>query len=859
MTLSSDGTAERDMSSKPQDITWIGLAGELLARRDLKPAVRAQLKQALEVGDPDVAGARVKALLASAVAERAADARTDGAAPQSEGEARRARALVSHALKQLDQSSDGLDPRLERFLSTALSSYAAAYRSAGEPKGLEAPADLVGSTLDSLRSKHAMARRARVGVLTPAEVQEIAAGTRRLADTATVASSGDIERDLDAWREASHTPSERMERLREGSLGDGEYVLALIEPGPTGERVAVHPLTGAGAPSARPVAQFAAPVSAEPVSMVRLMVEPVVTQAAPTGVRAPVLVAAEPADVSNQLQAAIAINEARIALYAQTLRGRSDLRGAARLAAERRLERMEQETAALASGSPDAATLGRFLTQWGKELSRDLASLRTRLAPPTSDGFSRGLSALSRMGALQQRLSDLDRAVAGQPDVDGYTGLGGERLLLRPDSPAESIFDTLRGATVAAAGARSEGRSAVGEGLSTDVTLRAAGRSAVPTGRRQRALDAVMRAGQRLRQALTTAAQGTQAGLAIDSGPRPLLRPQGMPSVIRADMRSPLLRNVLLPAMQQVSGPSKALARTAQRSASSGSTWSPEQLLGTILGSEAIRIIEERPELARSLLGQMGDLAGRLERSDKPPSKGAIRRAGQEMRERVSMITAATDDESDDHGAAANEATDAVGAAAGFAPAGVPATLEEATSMASQTISDVAGDLAQEGQALSSALKDRIGPFVDWGDDMQLYSGPVASAALDEMGAMGASIGRDVYVHQRVMQRGGVEAAAVVGHEAVHAQRSRLGQGSIETEEAEAYRVEAEIRSSFTLGELAKEHKPEVPGKGENDPQAEAEEAGRRDIVAKDLLDLVAIRLEEEVERTAIKRGGLLR
>ena len=853
------------MSPSSRHNVWIGLATDLLDRDDIRPDIRQEVERALQHSDPAAVADSVRHALAGAITkhQREEERLLEQARTSKERQlklARQALSLIDHGIRRVQESPEHLATGLVRFLKSALLDYVGAYDLAGRPDGLESSEQVVARVLDQLSRRTVLGRPARVGVLHANEIAGVATGAVPLTATATVVSTGSLQRDLEKWHGSSEIPEDRRRQLQNGDFGDGEYVLTVIQPTAAGEQITVHPISAGGRPTPEPIARFTGPKQAEPIPVVNVIVAPAVTEPLPQ-VRQPVQIGdyrrALP-QIDDLRQTAVALNQSRIGLYAEILRTRSDLRGAARQAAERRLERMELESAALADDDAPIGTIHHYLSQWSKELGRDLTALSAKIGLPSVEGtFTRRLGALSRMGALQSRFDSLKAGAEGVVYRSGvFSGLSDEaRVLLQPESSSRSIFDSFSGPRVSSGAQRAEARSVAGEKLSSQVMMRDAERATAPARKTQRYLREVARAGRRLGQALTTASVMSQSGLGLSSRLSPLLRPAGMPSVIRADTRSPLLRHLLLPAMEQVSGPNRALARRA--SGASAQSQTPEQLFGALLGERGMELIEKRPELAKNLLGQMGDLAQRLSRAGEAPSMGALRRAGMEMRERLSTVSAIEDD---DAGGAPQPtegevAADVVGAAVGVPPEGSVPSIEEASSMAETAVSDVAGELAQEGAPLASALKERIEPFVQVGADTKVYSGAIASRALDEMGAMGASIGRDIYVHQRMMQLGGADTAAVIGHEAVHAQRSRLGGGSVESEEEEAYKVEAKIRDSFQLGELAREQAPDLPGKGEDDPTAESEKDAKTDVMINDLADAVSNLWEDEAVLSTLTPG----
>lgn len=850
-----------------QDEIWVGLAQELLARPDVRPDVKSRLEATLEAGEPEAIATRVREVLAAEVAAssrserpRAASPAHTQPSPQDRAAARQAHALLNHGLRAAEQASGGeISQRLFHFLRDALDRYGAAYAQAGAPRDMESAEAASARVLQAVSARTVPGRSARVGVLTPAEVSALAAGRVRADQLATVRASGDWERDVERWRQDGSVDAGRRAALASPALRDGEYVLAVIQPGDDGERVDVYPIAGNGQAAQRPVARLSAPPSVERVSVASALVRPAVAQrkartqagARPAAVRraSPARAARQREGLSEARQAAIAVGQARVAMYADILRGRSDLHGAARRAAERRLERMREESEALV-GATSIEQVRGLAGKWQRELGTDISRFAERGLDPIGGEAAR-LETLSRLGALGVRLDELTRAgTDAEPGARALRGGGEARELVRSLEPADSVFDTLPGPSVSAAAQRAEARPVPGESLAAGVILEGARRAASPTAGKQQGLRELAGAGRRLRQALTSADAMRRSGLALSSSLMPLLRAE-MPSDIRPDMRSPLLRSVLLPAMHQVSGRGRTAARREGGAGSGPGAGpqipaNPEALFAMLLGEEGLSLIENMPSLARNIMTQMGGLAERLGSAGEMPNLQALERAGEVLRERLSGLSMIPEGVPDLDQIGDTVRDREVGEAVGM-------SLQEAAGdfVSEAGIDDVAGALAEEGQALTGALKDKIKQYVDIPSDTRLFAGPVATAALGEMGALGASVGRDIYVREDVLARGGADAAAIVGHEAVHADRSRRGAGSVETEEKEAYRVEGLIRDSFNLSELVREQPPAPGGAsapaGAPSGEAEANEGMKRGALIEELVSAVSDLMSWEV------------
>jgi hypothetical protein len=168
-----------------------------------------------------------------------------------------------------------------------------------------------------------------------------------------------------------------------------------------------------------------------------------------------------------------------------------------------------------------------------------------------------------------------------------------------------------------------------------------------------------------------------------------------------------------------------------------------------------------------------------------------------------------------------------------------PSPAEASRGAGGPPVEDVAGALAQEGVALGREMRDRItAAGVDIGYGQRIMSGPLTTAALGEMGARGATIGRDVYVRQDILTQGGPAAAATVAHELTHANQP-TGM-SVESAEAQAYQVEAAVSQSFNMSELAREQPAKVPGKQDTSgPGAKTQKESKEEVIVDELADAV--------------------
>ncbi|MCA9563663.1 MAG: DUF4157 domain-containing protein, partial [Myxococcales bacterium] len=701
------------------------------------------------------------------------------------------------------------------------------------------PVSVIQTALGQIETATVMASRSRLAVLSASEFAAVAQGKTSLSELPSVDSSGDTTEDLARWARENESLSTRTEALA-GRGRDADYLIVTSKPTPTGDILQAFPISPGGRPASEPLMAVSVPASPEPTSVVRTIAE---RTGGPERERTSISLSAEPTEAPErpfaaQLESAMAINQARISVYQQVLSSRDDLRGAARAAAERRLERLEGENQTLA-GLDDPSGLQRQIGAWLSDLDRDISTLSGRMGRPGDHGYSEGLDALARLGAIRARLA----ALMGRAPSAPRTMSGSEpRVFLHSQPAATSIFDQLS-ATPGTVARRAESVVPAGEPLSHRVSMRAAERAASSPRQRQEVRQ-LAAAGAQLARAMANQTSASKAGLGLSSSLTPLARVE-MPSELRPKTDSPILRQVFLPAMERVSGPGRAMARTAaQQMSSSGLTRTPpsEALYGMILGEEGVSLAERAPNVARGVLDQMGGLAERLVRSGVAPTASAMWRAGSALRDRILGVAAnpTGDGAPDSLQQAGNAVESAVSAAASRGA--------EATSQGlAATVDRAAADLAQEGAPLAAAIKEKIEPFVEVSSHTRMFSGPTASRALDEMGALGASVGQDIFVHQRVLAKGGAEAAAIVGHEAVHAQRSRLGAASLQSEEQAAYEVESQIRDSVNVGELAKEDSGGT-AEAEDTSQGGGEQKFDKEGLIEKLADLVGDLIGEELE-----------
>ncbi len=409
------------MSNLESQKVWLGLANELLARPDLRETLRNELQTALSGSDLDKSAKTVRATLTKALANQKEGGQIAAVASMARNlaEAKQAKRLLEHGLSRVTATSGELEPRLVQFLEKALATYAEASHAAGNPPELEATEVLVGRALDALAKRTTRARQARVGVLNAEEIARVASGALSVAEAATVVSTGDFEQDLKAWQQSDQMSAARRQQVSSGDFADGTLSVVVVHPTLKGQSVEVHPLSANGRPTAEPVARYNAPKQTESVGVVRTILTPAITE--PQRVRKQAVPRIQTSKSMPDLsrlaevrQAAVAANQVRIALYAEILKARSDLRGAARQASERRLERMQLESHDLADSGLSSQRLERYLKQWSKEIGRDLAALSGRASlPSVNELFHRQLNAISRMGALQSRLNNLHSMAKG--------------------------------------------------------------------------------------------------------------------------------------------------------------------------------------------------------------------------------------------------------------------------------------------------------------------------------------------------------------------------------------------------------------------------------------------------------------
>ena len=593
------------MSDSIKATVWTELARELVARPDVRPELKTTLRQALTDSDSERAATAIRSALARSMSDAGSSdrrrqrhvAEREAAQAKASDAARQTRALVEHGLARLEAGGDEVvSGRLCAFLRDQLFDYADAIAVAGEPVALAPPNKLAERVLEALASRQVMARPLRIGILSSEEVAAVASGRLDPTESLTIRSTGDAEADLAAWQQSNEVEPARRQAIGAGEFADGEYLLAIVEPTASGQRLVVHPITADGDTVPEPIERFDIPGRDEAISAARLILEPAVTLA--PGAR-PAMMAArlgpstsDTSSLQNVRDLAVALNQARIDLYTQILESRSDLVGGARFAAERQLERMVAESSTLARDD-QAAHIGVVITKWRDELTRDMAVLLAK---------SDDIEALSRLGALRHRLESARTAMEGVERGERALRGAGEQTLVfaRPALEPTSVFDNLAGASLAR-GASASAQPVAGEALTADVVTRDAERSTRPSRETRKLVAAVKSGGEQLRRALTSMSVLQESGLSLSSRLRPLLR-AAMPSNLEPDLRSPLMRNVLLPALEQVSGKAGARASKAavQRMAGmSGPAVRPEALYGMLLGSTGVELVERRPEVAR--------------------------------------------------------------------------------------------------------------------------------------------------------------------------------------------------------------------------------------------------------------------
>jgi hypothetical protein len=825
--------------------------------------VREAIDRALAHDDAEQIGEAVRTALARALTEQR-EAEATAAREREQSEAAQARhmaaakqslALVDHGLTQLSQAPETITPRLASFLRSSLSSYAHAVEAAGAPEALAAPDTIANRILGVLAERQVATRPARVGILTNDEIAAIAAGELEPTDAATVRSTGDLAHDLARWQASPAADAERRVRLAEGQFQDGEMVFATIRSGETGRQVDVYPLTADGHAPPEPVAEFTIEPREERVSAVSVLVEPTVVEPRRAAEPGPLagLISTEPIALAGPVELrdmAVALNQARIDLYAEILSQRPDLTGEARTEAERRLARMQEESLALADAGPEPSALVGFLAQWSSEIQRDLATLAERTPDlARRELYGRNLGALSRMGALQTRLDSLLQAARGEVGTPRtMRGMAEPTELVRPEAAPASIFDTLAGAELAQTARKAAQRPVPGEKLSAAVALRDVERSAPPEREAREFLRAV-RATAALHPAMTTASAFGEAGLGLSSDLKPLLRAQGMPAEIRPDTSSPLLRNLLLPAMERVSGKKRTLARRGQAPKAPA-------LYSAMLKDAGMALAQARPGVARSLMTQMGNLSERLSASGSTPTLAQLSQTGEALRRRALKVVAGGSAETVQ--AARQDAVSARQLAAG-AEEDTQLVREAQLAAADAEVDQVARAMEGEAGQIDSGVRRQIAPDVDVAAGQRVISGPVSTAALSQMGALGATVGTDIYVREDLS---GVQRAAVIGHEAVHA---KAAGGTVEEQESAAYATESAIyrRLADEARELAQEEtglaRMEAPSEDKDADELDEEPDPNKKIqmLAMLVLDkwLEATRLEQERMGTGAAKG----
>jgi hypothetical protein len=816
------------MADSFQSRVWTELARELCARRDLRAEVRTALERALEDDDPEAAAPAIREALAEAVAgaERGQTRTARAAADEAErqrrelAQARHSQSLVQHALVRLASGGEVITPRLAAFLREEVEHYARARERLTDPKGLEEPRALAARVLAAAETHRVMARPLRVGILTPGEVAALASGALDPSAAGTVRSTGDLTADLKRWQTSRTVDEARKAAVAQGTFDDGAYLLAILEPTAEGHHVVAHPITMHGETTPEPIEEFSIRGGEEPIPVVQLLVEPAVREpqarqpegVAPT-VGEPRREPAPTADLPGLWAAAVALNQARLSLYARILEQRADLGDAARVEAERQLARMQRESEELAS-TAEPARLAGFFSKWSEELTRDMQRLQGASARGASD-----VDALSRMGALRHRVEGVRASIErSERRRRPLRGAGREeRLLARPAVEPASIFDGLVAPTMARAARGAASKAVVGESLTADVLARDAVRSARPSRETRQLVKAIQEGGKQLQKALTTMHGVHDSGLSLSSELQPLLR-AAMPSDLRPDLRSPLMRNVLLPALEQVSGRARTMARRVAP-AQTAPALTADALYGMMLGKTGADLIQQRPDAAKNLMAQFTSFARSAEGSHVGSTGASFLRMGQEL---VARLTAQTRGDEVSEAAAAQAA--AIQAAAELPHAMVPPVSRAAGVPAYQAsrahvIDDVAQALHAEGGTLQASLKETVAPFLP-GDipyAQRVFQGAMTDEILSMMGAAGATVGGDIYMRSGLSAQ---QKAEIAAHELTHVTQ-RKG-ASLESMEQQAYAVEAHMSSYFEGAELAAEDLATMAQDGQLDAAAAA-------------------------------------
>ena len=776
------------MVDSTRELIWTELARELIDRPDVRPSVKRQLEQALDESTPERAADRIREVLSRSMsapvgATQAVDSeRQERSASAALAQARQALTLIEHGMSRLTRSEEIVPARLCSFFQENVAAYAEAVARAGAPTSLEAPEQLASRVLSAVAEHKVLARPTRIGVLSSDEVSAIAAGRLDPTNAPTIVASGDLGRDIERWQKSGVAEASRHQAIETGDLRDGQYLLALIEPTSDGRRLIAHPLTADGRASSEPIESVVISSRDEAISATSVMVTPAVRS-----IGAPALSPVFPdlgpgqdepdlSDIVQLRHAAIEVNRSRIELYNQILEGRGDLPGASRRDAEQRLERMQKESESVA-GELRPARLDAALAKWNREISRDISSLSS----VAQLGTSGDIEALARLGALRHRMEGVLSLARGlERNPQSTSPASSEAMLFAThQEEAASIFDGLSDTPLTTITQPASEQPVSGEALSADVIVRDAARSNPPSAASSSVMREIAEGGQQLKQALSTMGAIQDTGLSLSASLMPLLRAEGMPDDFRPDMRSPLLRQVLLPAMQAVSG-RKSVAARRDTSAPASPALSPGALYTAVLGKSGETLAKYDPGTARGILAKMGAVVSRQMKLGKMPGLATLQAAGAGIQARTQSFM---DTGNEIHarslqGDVAQTMEKAIEAS--------PSMPAEAS--AGPLVQDVSRSLEQESGPLSADLMSSVEPYVEASSDQRIISGAVSDMALAEMGALGATVGDDVYLRSDLS---GPALTAVLGHELTHVASSET---SVERQEEEAYGVEAKIR-----------------------------------------------------------------
>ena len=161
-------------------------------------------------------------------------------------------------------------------------------------------------------------------------------------------------------------------------------------------------------------------------------------------------------------------------------------------------------------------------------------------------------------------------------------------------------------------------------------------------------------------------------------------------------------------------------------------------------------------------------------------------------------------------------------------------------------ISEVTGALEGESADLASGLKSQVESFVpgDISSTQRVFQGRMSDLVLGKMGALGATVGDDIFLKSDLS---GVQRASVAAHELTHTTQA---QGmTLQAAETEAYDVESKVREAFDGVQLAAEQPRDARG---DDPVAEIDKKTSEEVSMEALAEATLYLFQEEEQKRDI-------